>query len=755
MLALHRGEKNMILAATDADMATYAAQMEAMEETLIQELAKLKAIVPEEDAGHLAAFVTAFRDFKQIATQVREARHKNTNQRAFALSVGTGRTLSIRAEIMLKVITRRHEQELTRVTRLADVAASRVLLGAHIVQDLLRMQRVEKNIILETTLERRKPHEEVRQRATRNIEEAIKQLDLGATLEEEALLAAFKRTFQVFRDLSTEVASMALLAETPADIAAARELSIGTGQEAYDRAEATLAELADFNNAAHSAAVAAADQAAVRTLLTARMLQDFIALQRTEKDAILATSTDDMTQYALETQALDNALRDKLRAFVDLATLKDTRELEAFRSTYEEWLANNQQVRALSLENSNAVAQRLSGTQGQQAFEATMAAMDTIAETTARAMHRDKDESQRSYAAARQLTLLILASSVLVGLGIALRIALGISQGVRTMVGVAKQIANGEIDQRIAYQSGDEVGMLATEFNLMTAHLADLVRQVQQSGLQVTSSAILLADAGGQLETMMTAQVLATQDVMATATEIAATSQALVRTMRDVTVVSEDTAMAAASGQTELMRMEATMHHMEDATRTIATRLGVINDRAATITSVVTTISKVADQTNLLSLNAAIEAERAGEYGRGFAVVAREIRRLADQTAVATLDIEHMVKEMTAAVSAGVLGMDHFAQAVRQGVEDVRTVGGQLAQIIDQVQALTPRFDVVNTGMQTQAQRAQQISEAMHQLSEAAQHTAASLHESAAAIAQLTNAAQGLHDGISRFKLQA
>jgi methyl-accepting chemotaxis protein WspA len=755
MLGLHRAEKNMILTATDEEMATYAAQMQAMEETLAQELDKLKALVSEEDMGHLDAFEAAFADFQRIATQVREARQKNTNQRALALSVGTGRTLSTRAEIILRIITQRYEQDLSQLTKLADAAAGRVLLVAHVVQDLLRMQRVEKNIILETTLERRKPHEEIRQKATRNIEETVKQLDLGATPEEEPLLTAFKRAFQAFRDLSSEAASIALLAETLADIAVARELSIGQGQAAYDKAEAALQQLADFNDAAHSAAATAADQAAIRTLLTAQALQDLLALQRVEKDTILTTSTDEMAQYATELQTLDGALRDKLRALLDVATLRNKRDLEAFRATYEQWLENNQEVRALVLENSNAVAQRLSSTEGQQAFEATMAAMDTIADTTARAMRQDRDESQQSYDAARRLTLLILASSVLVGLGIALWVSLGISRGVRTMVGVAQQIANGEIDQHLDYRSGDEVGMLATEFKLMIAHLSDLVRQVQQSGMQVTASATQLAASGKQLETMMTTQVAATHEVMATAEEIAATSQELVHTMHDVVVVSEDTAIAAESGQTGLARMEATMYHMEDATRAITARLGVINERATTITSVVTTITKVADQTNLLSLNAAIEAERAGEYGRGFAVVAREIRRLADQTAVATLDIEHMVKEMSAAVSAGVLGMDQFAQEVRQGVEEVRTVGGQLTQIIKQVQTLTPRFDAVNAGMQAQAQGAQQISDAMHQLSQTAQQTAASLHESAQAIAQLTDAAQGLHDGISRFKVQA
>jgi methyl-accepting chemotaxis protein WspA len=100
---------------------------------------------------------------------------------------------------------------------------------------------------------------------------------------------------------------------------------------------------------------------------------------------------------------------------------------------------------------------------------------------------------------------------------------------------------------------------------------------------------------------------------------------------------------------------------------------------------VVTTIARVADQTNLLSLNAAIEAEKAGEYGRGFSVVATEIRRLADQTAVATYDIEQIVREIQSAVAAGVMGMDKFSEEVRRGMSEVTQVGDQLSQIIGQV----------------------------------------------------------------------
>ena len=165
-----------------------------------------------------------------------------------------------------------------------------------------------------------------------------------------------------------------------------------------------------------------------------------------------------------------------------------------------------------------------------------------------------------------------------------------------------------------------------------------------------------------------------------------------------------------------------------------------------------TTINKVADQTNLLSLNAAIEAEKAGEYGHGFGVVATEIRRLADQTAVATYDIEQMVKEMQSAVSAGVMGMDKFNEEVRRGSEETRQVTGQLAEIIQQVQALTPRFESVNEGMQAQSAAAGQISDALGQLGETAQQSAQAFRQNTEAIEQLSLAAHGLQKTASHFQ---
>ena len=225
--------------------------------------------------------------------------------------------------------------------------------------------------------------------------------------------------------------------------------------------------------------------------------------------------------------------------------------------------------------------------------------------------------------------------------------------------------------------------------------------------------------------------------------------------MSEVSTVAEQSAALAGSGQVGLTHMETTMQQVVEAAAAINAKLAVLSEKAGNINQVVTTITRVADQTNLLSLNAAIEAEKAGEYGRGFAVVATEIRRLADQTAVATYDIDQIVKEIQSAVAAGVMGMDKFSQEVRRGMQEVQQVGGQLSQIIQQVQALAPRVESVSEGMQAQTTGAEQITEALMQLSGAARQTVASLRVSSEAMDDLHQVAASLAGDVGQATQQA
>jgi len=347
------------------------------------------------------------------------------------------------------------------------------------------------------------------------------------------------------------------------------------------------------------------------------------------------------------------------------------------------------------------------------------------------------------------------------GVGVAVAFLCGyfllraITRPLSGLVTVLDAMRTGDLSGRLNVDRGDEFGRLATGFNRMTDELAGLVGHVQQSGLQVNASVTEIAATAREQQATASEIATTTTQIGATSREISATSKKLVVTMNDVAEVAEQSAVLAGQGQNGLTHMEETMARVMEAAGSINAKLAVLSDKAGNISQVVTTITKVADQTNLLSLNAAIEAEKAGEYGRGFAVVATEIRRLADQTAVATYDIEQMVKEIQSAVAAGVMGMDKFSEEVRRGMHEVRQVGGQLSQVIQQVQALAPRVESVNDGMEAQANGAEQITQALTQLSEAAQQTVDSLRQSGQAIDELNRVAIGLRGGVSRFTLQA
>jgi methyl-accepting chemotaxis protein WspA len=328
-----------------------------------------------------------------------------------------------------------------------------------------------------------------------------------------------------------------------------------------------------------------------------------------------------------------------------------------------------------------------------------------------------------------------------------------VTDSLQEMAKKAEQVADGNLAIEVRGLSPRDV--LGNALADMIEKLSSLIRRVQKSGLQVNTSATKIA-AVAQEQLSTASQVAATtSEIGATSKEISSTSRELVQTVKDIAEVAEKTAVLAGSGQTGLNRMKATMQQVTEAAASINARLGTLSEKAGNIGTVVTTITRVADQTNLLSLNAAIEAEKAGDYGRGFAVVATEIRRLADQTALATGDIEQMVKEMQSAVAAGVMGMDKFSEEVRRGAEVVHQVSEELSQIIHHVQALTPNFETVSEGMQSQSRGAQQISEALSQLSEASQQTVASLRQSNSAIEQLNEASRGLQDGVASFTVRA
>ena len=278
--------------------------------------------------------------------------------------------------------------------------------------------------------------------------------------------------------------------------------------------------------------------------------------------------------------------------------------------------------------------------------------------------------------------------------------------------------------------------------------MADLTIQLTSSATQVASNARQQAANVANINT-------SGNEIAAAVKEISATSKELLRSMEQLAEDAEKTSEAASEGSRGLKGLGSSMESLSAATHSITDQLMTIRTKATKINSVVTAITKVADQTNLLSLNAAIEAEKAGEGGAGFAVVAREIRRLADQSALATMEIEQMVEAMQDAVSSGVSQTRELTQAMTHGIEASEGISGQFTDIIRRVESMVPRYEAVHEGMQNQSEGAQQISEAMWQLTEMGRQTSESVNDLNAVSTQLHEAVRILKERIIHARSQA
>lgn len=349
------------------------------------------------------------------------------------------------------------------------------------------------------------------------------------------------------------------------------------------------------------------------------------------------------------------------------------------------------------------------------------------------------------------LTALICLALVLIPLGI---LTTQLLKRIGSAVTLTEKVANGDLRSRkISVKSNDETGKMLIAVLKMLQSLNSLVNKVKISSYRVQSTAAEIESGSKQQEEAINDFGNSTNEIAAAVREISATAHELSNTMGSINQVAMETATLADNGYSSLQEMESTMSQLAEASSMFSSRLAIISEKASDINKVVTTISKVADQTNLLSLNAAIEAEKAGEFGTGFAVVAREIRRLADQTATATLDIDQTVKEMQSAVSVGVMEMDKFTEEVRLSVASVKMVSSQLEDVINKVQTLTEEFSNISHGMQSQSEGATQITDAMISLAESAQQTADTLQDFRMASENLTQAVTILRSEIARFKI--
>ncbi len=361
-------------------------------------------------------------------------------------------------------------------------------------------------------------------------------------------------------------------------------------------------------------------------------------------------------------------------------------------------------------------------------------------------------------ATARTTLLLTAAFSAVMGiltLLFSLLIVRSITTPLGALVGMLQDIAQGEGDLTRRLETGrrDEFGEVSTWFNRFVDNIHSIISQASSTTVQVATASNELQSTAEQIATA--AEEVASQSAtVATASEeMSATSNDISRNCSMASDIANRASEMADNGAQVVQETLRGMEQIAEKVRESAHTVEALGARSDQIGAIVGTIEDIADQTNLLALNAAIEAARAGEQGRGFAVVADEVRALAERTTRATREIGEMIKAIQSETGGAVASMEQGVHEVEKGMDSSRRSGDALQQILAGINEVTMQVHQIATAAEEQTAVTGEISTNIHQITDVVQQTANGAHETADAAAMLSKLSNDLERLVGRFKL--
>ena len=418
----------------------------------------------------------------------------------------------------------------------------------------------------------------------------------------------------------------------------------------------------------------------------------------------------------------------------------DPAAVDAFSA---DWMAavdiRNNVLLPLSRRNDMAGFQKVRDARFTPAANKAFADLDTAFAAEREQAATRATNAQASYTAGRTMIIIVILLGAILALGIGSYVVRQILSCLSRVSTVAKSLAGGDLTARVGIDSRDEIGQMAVNLDQAIGSLRDTMNTVGENAIQLAASSEELcatnqqiAAAAEEASAQAGAVSTAAEEVDANIATVAASSEEMGASIREISANSSEAARVA--------------HEAVQASEVTTATIGKLGESSAQIGNVVKVITAIAEQTNLLALNATIEAARAGEAGKGFAVVASEVKDLAQETARATGDIFQQVETIQANTIDAVNAIEQITTIISRISEFQTTI----ASAVEEQTATTSE---VTRNVTNAALGAKDISRNVSGVAEAAQTTAAAVTESQAASEDLARMGADLQRLVSQFTL--
>ena len=481
-------------------------------------------------------------------------------------------------------------------------------------------------------------------------------------------------------------------------------------------------------------------------LMNANARETFLLFLAQDRPAVKARLADNAQAIAAKLDELEKLIY-KAEAKAMLAEIREQRKV---------YVASYAGVAKLLDAGRDAEAAKTMAAETVPALDALLASVDKLIRFQGEILEQTGKDANETYVWARNSLILFLA----VMAGVAVALAAWIIRAVTRPLGgepdeakaAVSRIARGDLTQDVALKQGDSDSLLA-DMKQMQKALRGMIGALKANADGVASAAHQLSSASEQLAIGTSRQSESASGMAAAVEQMTVSINHVSDSANEARQVTEENGAQSNDGKRVI---EETVTEMQEISRTVAhasETIHAVGQNSQKISSIVQVIKDVADQTNLLALNAAIEAARAGEQGRGFAVVADEVRKLAERTAQATTEIGDMIGAVQSSAQAAVGTMQQAVARVESGVTMAHRAGEAMGGIRDGADRVVAAVNEISSALKEQSAASNEIASSVEKIAQMSEENSAATHEAADTARQLAALAVETRNAVSQFRV--